>query len=160
MLNRRDRYEMKLVIQRVLQAQVYIDDNLFSAIGPGLMLLLGIHHQDNLEQILWSVDKLVHLRIFNDENGKMNRNVKECEGEILVVSQFTLYGNCLNGRRPDFIQAASPPIALSLYKQFIDELKKEAPHVKTGQFGAQMQVSLTNDGPVTFILDSLNRRKA
>jgi D-tyrosyl-tRNA(Tyr) deacylase len=145
---------MKLVIQRVLQAHVHIQQSLFSSIGPGLLVFIGIHQQDTLDQIRWCVNKLIHLRIFSDENGKMNKSIKESQGELLIVSQFTLYGNCLNGRRPDFIQAASPSLALPLYQQFVDEVKKEMESVKTGQFGADMQISLVNDGPVTFVIES------
>lgn len=145
---------MRLVIQRVREASVTIEQNLYSAIGPGLLVFLGIHHEDGMPQIKWLINKLVHLRIFSDEQGKMNRNVKEIEGEVLVVSQFTLYGNCLNGRRPDFIQAAPPSIAQALYQQFIEQLRQEIQVVQTGEFGADMQVALINDGPVTFLIES------
>ncbi len=145
---------MRLVIQRATSAAVHIQQQLYSAIGPGLVVLLGIHKDDGLEQVKWCVNKLVHLRLFSDAQGKMNVNIKEKGGSILIVSQFTLYGNCLSGRRPDFLQAAPPPIALPLYQQFIEELKKEVQIVETGEFGADMQVSLINDGPVTLIIDS------
>ncbi len=145
---------MRLVIQRVREASVTIEEKLYSAIGPGLLVLLGIHHDDGLPQIKWLIQKLVHLRIFSDEQGKMNRSVKDIEGEILVVSQFTLYGNCLNGRRPDFIQAAPPALAQALYQQFIEQLRQEIRVVKTGEFGAYMQVALVNDGPVTLLIES------
>ena len=144
---------MRLLIQRVLEAKVMIDKQIYSQIGPGLLVLLGIHRQDDATQIKWLVDKLIHLRIFRDAEGKMNRNVREMGGEILVVSQFTLYGNCLTGRRPDFIQAAVPVIAEPLYQQFIKHLKQEIGNVQTGVFGAEMQISLINDGPVTFLLE-------
>lgn len=145
---------MRLVIQRVREASVTIEQKLYSAIGHGLLVFLGIHHEDGVPQIKWLINKLVHLRIFSDERGKMNRNVKEIEGEVLVVSQFTLYGNCLNGRRPDFIQAAPPSIAQALYQQFIEQLRQEIQVVRTGEFGADMQVALINDGPVTFLIES------
>lgn len=145
---------MRLVIQRVREASVTIEENLYSAIGLGLLVFLGIHHDDGLPQIKWLIHKLIHLRIFSDEQGKMNRSLKEIEGEVLVVSQFTLYGNCLNGRRPDFIQAAPPALAQELYQQFIEHLRREIPVVKTGEFGANMQVALVNDGPVTLLIDS------
>lgn len=146
---------MRLLIQRVQEAQVSIQKQLYSQIGPGLLVLLGIHKEDNDSQIKWLVNKLVHLRIFGDEEGKMNRSVKDIGGQILLVSQFTLYGNCLNGRRPDFIQAAPPPIAQPLYQQFIEQLNLEMNQpIQTGLFGAEMQISLVNDGPVTFLLES------
>lgn len=145
---------MRMIIQRVSEAQVYIQQKLFSSIGPGFLVLLGIHKDDSLEQVKWSVNKLIHLRLFGDEQGKMNLNIKEKKGEILVVSQFTLYGNCSSGRRPDFLQAAQPSIALPLYDQFVGILKKEIASVQTGEFGADMQVALINDGPVTLWLDS------
>ncbi len=144
---------MKLVIQRVLEAKVMIDGQCYSEIGHGLLILLGIQKKDDTSPIHWLINKLIHLRIFGDEEGKMNRSLKQIDGQILVVSQFTLYGNCLNGRRPDFIQAAAPLVAEPLYQQFVEELKKEIKHVRTGVFGANMQMSLINDGPVTCILE-------
>lgn len=144
---------MRLLIQRVLEAKVLINKQVYSQIGSGLLVLLGIHKDDDDSQIKWLVNKLVHLRIFSDEEGKMNRSIKEINGQILVVSQFTLYGNCLNGRRPDFIQAAMPSIAESLYQQFVEQLRQEIGKVQTGLFGAEMQISLTNDGPVTFLIE-------
>ncbi|WP_068467129.1 D-aminoacyl-tRNA deacylase [Candidatus Protochlamydia phocaeensis] len=145
---------MRLVIQRVLEASVKINQQLYSSIGPGLLVLLGIHREDQIQQVLWCVNKLTHLRIFSDAQGKMNVSLKEAKGHVLVVSQFTLYGNCLGGRRPDFLQAAPPAQALPLYHRFIDELKREIEVVQTGEFGADMQVSLTNDGPVTLLIES------
>jgi D-tyrosyl-tRNA(Tyr) deacylase len=145
---------MRLLIQRVQKAQVLIQKELYSEIGSGLLVFLGIHKEDLPDQIAWLVNKLVHLRIFEDEEGKMNRSIKEIKGQILVVSQFTLYGNCLSGRRPDFIQAASPIIAQPLYEQFIQQLNQEIEEIQTGVFGAEMQISLINDGPVTFLLES------
>jgi D-tyrosyl-tRNA(Tyr) deacylase len=147
---------MRLLIQRVLEAKVVINKEVYSQIGSGLLVLLGIHKDDDSSQIKWLVNKLVHLRIFSDEEGKMNRSVKEIGGQILVVSQFTLYGNCLNGRRPDFIQAAMPAIAEPIYRQFVEQLGQEIENVQTGQFGAEMQISLTNDGPVTFLIERDN----
>jgi D-tyrosyl-tRNA(Tyr) deacylase len=145
---------MKLLIQRVQNAQIHIEDQLYSSIGRGLLVFLGIHKNDGGSQIGWCVKKLIHLRIFSDEQDKMNLSVKDIKGEILLVSQFTLYANCKNGRRPDYLDAAPPSTAIPLYEQFIAELKKEALPVKTGKFGANMQVSLINDGPVTLIIDS------
>ena len=147
---------MRLLIQRVQEAQVFIQKQLYSEIGPGLLVLLGIHKEDDASQIKWLVNKLIHLRIFSDEEGKMNRSLKEIGGQILIVSQFTLYGNCLNGRRPDFIQAAPPAIAQLLYQQFIEHLSQEIGTVRTGVFGAEMQISLINDGPVTFFIEPEN----
>jgi D-tyrosyl-tRNA(Tyr) deacylase len=144
---------MRLLIQRVQEARVFIQKQLHSEIGLGLLVFLGIHKEDQASQIPWFVNKLVHLRIFNDDEGKMNRSIKEKEGQILVVSQFTLYGNCLSGRRPDFLQAALPALALPLYQQFIEQLSQEIGIVQTGVFGAEMQISLINDGPVTFLLE-------
>lgn len=145
---------MRLLIQRVQEARVLIQKQLYSEIGSGLLVLLGIHKEDDASQIKWLINKLVHLRIFGDKEGKMNLSVKDIGGQILVVSQFTLYGNCLNGRRPDFIHAAPPSIALPLYQQFIDQLSQEVPQVQTGVFGAEMQIALINDGPVTFLIES------
>lgn len=148
---------MRLLIQRVQEARLLIEKKLYSEIGPGLLVLLGIHKDDQASQIKWLVNKLVHLRIFNDEEGKMNRSVKDIKGQIMVVSQFTLYGNCSNGRRPDFIQAAPPALAQPLYQQFIDQLGQEIPSLQTGLFGAEMQIALINDGPVTFLIESDKR---
>lgn len=145
---------MRLIIQRVTEAAVHVDNKPFSSIGRGLLVFLGIHHDDQSAQIKWLINKLVNLRIFSDAQGKMNLSVKDINGEILVVSQFTLYGNCLSGRRPDFLQAAPPAVAVHLYDQFVSELKKEISAVQMGAFGADMQVFLSNDGPVTFFIDS------
>lgn len=144
---------MRLLVQRVKEAQVLIHEKLHSQIGRGLLVFLGIHKEDHAGQIPWFVNKLVNLRIFSDQEGKMNRSLKEAGGSLMVVSQFTLYGNCLNGRRPDFIQAAPPAIAEPLYMQFIAQLKHEIEDVQTGVFGAEMQIALINDGPVTFLLE-------
>lgn len=145
---------MRLVIQRVTKAQVSIQERICGSINQGLLLFLGIHQDDQPQSISWLINKVVNLRIFGDENGKMNMSIKDVQGEVLIVSQFTLYGNCLNGRRPDFIQAAPPAIAIPLYEQFVEQMRKELPRVETGEFGADMQISLINDGPVTFVLDS------
>lgn len=148
---------MRLLIQRVQKAQLFIQKQLYSEIGPGLLVLLGIHKEDDASQIKWLVNKLVHLRIFSDEQGKMNRSVKEIDGQILVVSQFTLYANCLNGRRPDFIQAAPPAIAEPLYQQFVEQLNQEMGNIQTGVFGAEMQIALINDGPVTLLMEPISK---
>lgn len=151
---------MRLLIQRVQEARVIIQKQIYSEIGPGLLIFLGIHKEDDASHIQWLIHKLVHLRIFSDEEGKMNRSIKETKGQILVVSQFTLYGNCLSGRRPDFIQAAPPAVAQPLYEQFITQLNQEIEHIQTGLFGAEMQIALINDGPVTFLLEPEKRGKA
>lgn len=145
---------MRLLIQRVSQASVAVDAEIVGRINEGLLVFLGIHKDDTEESVDWLVKKLVHLRIFEDGQGKMNLSIQDVRGEILLISQFTLYANCLSGRRPDFISAAPPSKALPLYERFIIELKKYPIHVQTGEFGARMKVSLTNEGPATFILDT------
>ncbi len=150
---------MRLLIQRVQEARLFIQKQLYSEIGPGLLVFLGIHKEDDASQIQWLVNKLVHLRIFSDEEGKMNHSVKEMGGQILVVSQFTLYANCLNGRRPDFIQAAPPAMAEPLYHQFIEQLSQKIDSIRTGLFGAEMQIALINDGPVTLLIEPDNGLK-
>lgn len=145
---------MRLLIQRVKEASVTVNQQVCGKIKKGVLIFLGIHKNDTSQQIDWLVQKLIHLRIFPDEERKMNRNIQEAGGEILVVSQFTLYGNCLNGRRPDFIEAALPDIALPLYEQFNKELTRALGHsIQTGLFGALMEVALINDGPATFLLE-------
>lgn len=146
---------MRAVIQRVKSAHVTVDHHTIGKIQAGLLVLLGIQHKDNHVQCKWLAEKIVNLRIFPDDQDKMNLSVKDLQLGILVISQFTLYGNCLSGRRPDFIQAAPPEIALPLYNDFIKKIEHALGHpVETGSFGAKMQVHLINDGPVTFILDS------
>ena len=147
---------MRLVVQRVKEAEVKVDGRSTGKIGKGLLVLLGIHVEDQPETTARYVNKLVNLRIFEDEEGKMNRSVKDIGGEILVVSQFTLYGNCSKGRRPSFIEAAQPDLAIPLYEKFIHEVEKEIGSVKTGEFGASMAVSLINEGPVTIVVENLN----
>lgn len=144
---------MRLVVQRVSEAQVKVGGESVGAIGPGLMVLLGIHRQDTATLIPWMVNKLLHLRIFSDEEGKMNKSILDVKGQVLIVSQFTLYGNCTNGRRPDFLEAAPPVIALPIYEQFIEQLRQQI-EVQTGQFGAAMELALVNQGPVTLVIDS------
>lgn len=147
---------MKLVVQRVKEAEVNIDGRITGKIGHGLLVLLGIYVDDQPGMTTRYVNKLVNLRIFEDEEGKMNRSVKDVGGEVLVVSQFTLYGNCSKGRRPSFIEAAQPDLAIPLYEKFTAEVEKEMGSVQTGEFGASMKVSLINDGPVTIIVENLN----
>lgn len=144
---------MKAVVQRVKKASVTVDGNIVGSIGKGLMVLLGIHEHDTLNELQWMAEKLVKLRIFEDEEGKMNISVKDVGGEILLVSQFTLYGDLKKGTRPSFIEAARPEVAIPLYEKMIESLKSEGIHVETGIFGAMMDVELINSGPVTIILE-------
>ncbi len=145
---------MKVVIQRVSQAQVSIDKKVHGAIKNGLVVLLGISESDNLDAIKWLSNKIVNLRIFNDENEKMNLSVKDIQGDILLISQFTLYANTKKGMRPSYIQAAKPEIAIPLYEKFIEQLQMDlGKPIATGKFGADMKVALINDGPVTIIME-------
>ena len=144
---------MRAVIQRVQRARVTIDGEVAGEIGVGLLVLLGVTYSDKEEQANWLADKIVGLRIFADDEGKMNRDVTEAGGAVLVVSQFTLYGDCRKGRRPSFVDAAAPPIAIPLYEAFVNGVKRLGIPVATGRFGADMQVELVNDGPVTLIVD-------
>ena len=145
---------MRAVIQRVSEARVRIEGEIVGQIGPGLLVLLGVAKSDTEEQARWLADKTAGLRIFNDQEGKMNWDVGEIGGAILIVSQFTLYGDCNKGRRPSFIDAAPPEIAIPLYEAFINAIKAHGIPTQTGRFGAMMQVELINDGPVTLILES------
>ncbi len=145
---------MRAILQRVSEARVQIDGAIVGEIGHGLLVLLGVTKSDTAEQARWLADKIVSLRIFNDADGKTNRDLAEVAGAILVVSQFTLYGDCSKGRRPSFIDAAPPEVAIPLYEEFINAVKAHGIPTATGRFGAMMQVSLINDGPVTLILDS------
>ncbi|MFC1752150.1 D-aminoacyl-tRNA deacylase [Thermoproteota archaeon] len=146
---------MKLVIQRVSEADITINGKTTAKIGLGMLVLLGISKQDTEEQVKYLADKLIGLRIFEDEDGKMNKDIVQKNGEILIVSQFTLYADCKKGRRPGFESAAKPDVARPLYNYFISTLKQKFPHVKTGEFGADMTVKLVNDGPVTIIIEEL-----
>jgi D-tyrosyl-tRNA(Tyr) deacylase len=145
---------MRAVVQRVSEARVKIDGAVVGEITHGLLVLLGITHGDTPEQAEWLADKIVGLRIFEDDDGKMNRDVLEVGGGILIVSQFTLYGDCRKGRRPSFIEAAPPAVAVPLYAAFVDGIRARGVPTATGRFGAMMQVELVNDGPVTLIVDS------
>ncbi|SMO62822.1 D-aminoacyl-tRNA deacylase [Melghirimyces algeriensis] len=145
---------MRVVVQRAKEAQVIVEGKTTGRIDHGLVCLVGFTDGDGEEEIRYLVEKLIHLRIFNDEQGKMNRSLLDVGGEILSVSQFTLYGDCRKGRRPNFLAAAPPDVAENLYHQFNRELESRGVTVGTGVFGAMMQVQLTNDGPVTLILDS------
>lgn len=149
---------MRLIIQRVKSASVTIDNTLFSSINSGLMVLAGIEDADDEKDVDWLVQKLINLRIFSDPDGKMNLSVKEINGEVLVVSQFTLHASTQKGNRPSFIKAARPEKAIPLYDDFIEKLNKElGKDCKTGSFGADMKVELINDGPVTIFIDSKNK---
>lgn len=145
---------MKAVIQRVSNARVIVGEQQIAQIDKGMLVLLGVKKEDTQQETELLAKKTANLRIFNDEDGKMNLSLLDTEGEALVVSQFTLYGNCKKGRRPSFIEAALPEKADLLYQYYVDCLRKEGISVQTGQFQAMMQVELINDGPVTIILDS------
>ena len=144
---------MRLVIQRVLHAEVQVDGNTIGKIGKGLLVFVGAGQDDTKEITDKYLRKLLGLRIFEDENGKTNLSLKDVDGELLIVSQFTLYANCKKGNRPSFIEAGEPHMAEALYEYMIDEAKKSVPVVEHGEFGADMKVSLLNDGPFTVILD-------
>ena len=144
---------MRLVIQRVLHAEVQVDVNTIGKIGKGLLVFVGAGQDDTKEIADKYLRKLLGLRIFEDENGKTNLSLKDVDGELLIVSQFTLYANCKKGNRPSFIEAGEPHMAEALYEYMIDEAKKSVPVVEHGEFGADMKVSLLNDGPFTVILD-------
>lgn len=144
---------MKLIIQRVSSASVTVDGKVVSQIGKGLLILIGVSQNDEMAQIEWLAKKVSELRIFAAADGKMNLSVRDVAGEILLVSQFTLLADCRKGRRPDFTDAAKPEKAEDFYLKFADELKKIGLPVKLGIFGAMMEVSLINDGPVTIILE-------
>jgi D-tyrosyl-tRNA(Tyr) deacylase len=149
---------MRAVIQRVSRATVKIDHKIYSEIGPGLMVLIGIEEADNNEDIAWLCNKIIQLRIFNDSNGVMNLSVLETGGDIIAVSQFTLHAKTKKGNRPSYIKAANPDIAIPLYDSFIVSLSKLlGKNVKTGKFGAMMEVEIINDGPVTILIDTKNK---
>jgi D-aminoacyl-tRNA deacylase len=149
---------MKTVIQRVLSASVTIDDKVVAEIQKGLLILVGIEDADNLEDIDWLISKIVNLRIFGDENDVMNLSVKDIDGEILVVSQFTLHASTKKGNRPSYIKASKLEIAIPMYENFLQKLRYEfGKSIQTGVFGADMKVSLVNDGPVTIVIDSKNK---
>ena len=150
---------MKVVIQRVTRASVTIEQQLFSSIDKGMLILVGIQADDTDEDINWLASKIVNLRIFDDENGVMNKSILDSGGEILAVSQFTLMARTKKGNRPSYIDAAPPAISVPLYEKFVATLSQELhKEVQTGQFGANMKVELINDGPVTIIIDSKNRQ--
>ena len=149
---------MRAVIQRVSEANVTIDNIVRSSIQNGLLVLAGIEDADNTEDIVWLSSKIVNLRIFNDENGVMNRSVKEIAGNVLLVSQFTLHASTKKGNRPSYIKASKPDIAIPLYEQLISQLEQDlGKPIATGEFGADMKVGLINDGPVTIVIDTKSR---
>lgn len=149
---------MRIILQRVQEASVTIEEKINAQIGQGLLLLIGIEKEDLQEDIDWLCKKVLDLRIFSDDEGKMNRSVRDVEGDIIVVSQFTLHANIKKGTRPSFIKAARPEIAIPLYENFVQTIENSlGKKVGTGEFGADMNVALINDGPVTIILDSKNR---
>ena len=145
---------MRAVLTRVKHASVTIDGKVHGQIGEGFLILLGITHEDTEAQAIKLADKLTGLRIFEDENGKMNRGLDEVKGELLVVSQFTLYGNCKKGRRPEFLAAARPEVAIPLYEKCVELCRAKGFHTETGEFGAYMQVDSLNDGPLTLVVDT------
>ena len=145
--------KMKIVVQRVKEAEVKVDENVVGKIGKGFLVLLGVTHEDTKENADYLVKKLCKLRVFTDENDKMNLALKDVNGELLIVSQFTLYADCSQGNRPSFIEAAKPDKAKALYEYFCEECSKNDIKVEKGVFGANMKVSLINDGPVTIIIE-------
>lgn len=147
---------MRAVLTRVSRASVAIGGQVVGQIGPGFLILLGVGQNDTEAQCLKLADKLTGLRIFDDDNDKMNWSLTDVGGEILVISQFTLYGNCKKGRRPDYLAAARPEVAIPLYEKFVALCRDKGFHVETGEFGADMQVESVNDGPVTLVVDTDN----
>ncbi len=145
---------MRAVLQRVKHASVKVDGEVIGNISDGLLVLLGIKITDTEKELDWMVKKVAGLRIFTDTEGKMNKSLQDVNGEMLVVSQFTLYGDCIKGRRPSFTDAARPEKAIPLYEEFVHRVKKLGINVETGEFGADMKVELLNDGPVTLVLDT------
>ena len=150
---------MRALIQRVSSARVRVEGEITGEIGPGLLVLLGIGHGDGEAEVRLLAEKMINLRIFEDDQGKMNRSLLEVNGAVLVISQFTLYAECRKGRRPNFLAAAPPEQSVELYERFIAALRAREIMVATGRFGAEMEVELVNDGPVTIMLDSADWNK-
>ena len=149
---------MRVVIQRVTEASVMVDGNITGSIKYGLLVLQGIEDNDTAEDVIWLSNKICNLRIFNDEEGVMNKSLQQVGGDVLLVSQFTLFASTKKGNRPSYIKASKPPIAIPLYEAMIQQLQKDlGKPIQTGIFGADMKVSLLNDGPVTIIIDSKNK---
>ena len=150
---------MRAVIQRVIEANVRINGEIKDAIGTGFMVLLGIEHDDTIDDIEWLSNKIVHMRIFSDSNGLMNLALNDVNGDILLISQFTLHSSTKKGNRPSFLQAAKPTIAIPLYEKMIVQLERDlGKKIGVGLFGADMKVALINDGPVTILIDSKNKQ--
>ena len=145
---------MRAVVQRVASSRVTVDERVPGEVKKGLLVLLGVTHDDTSKDVDYMVDKVTNLRIFEDENDKMNLSLKDIGGEVMAVSQFTLYGDARKGRRPSFSDAARPDVANPLYEEFVEKLRAQGITVGTGEFGAHMMVELTNDGPVTILLES------
>ncbi|KHD38413.1 tyrosyl-tRNA deacylase [Clostridium acetobutylicum] len=145
---------MRAVVQKVKRSSVKVDGKVVGQIGKGINALIGITEGDTLEDIEYLKNKILNLRIFEDEEGKLNKSLKDVNGELLVISQFTLYGDCRRGRRPSFIEALSGDKSEKIYNDFVDLCRKEVPNVQTGVFGAHMDVDIQNDGPVTLLIDS------
>ena len=145
---------MKAVLTRVKRASVTIDEQETRSIGAGFLILLGVTNEDGAEQADKLADKLCNLRIFEDEDGKINRGLEDVGGEVMIISQFTLYGNCRKGRRPEFLSAARPDVAIPLYERFVQRVRDKGLHVETGEFGAYMEVDSLNDGPFTLVVDT------
>ena len=149
---------MRAIIQRVSKASVTIEEKIKGKIGHGLLVLLGIEDQDGADDIEWLSKKIINLRIFDDADRAMNLSVKECNGDILLISQFTLFASTKKGNRPSYIRASKPAIAIPLYEKMITQMEEDAgKKIETGEFGADMQVALVNNGPVTIFIDSKNR---
>ncbi|MEM9297854.1 MAG: D-aminoacyl-tRNA deacylase [Bacteroidota bacterium] len=150
---------MIVVVQRVSEASVKIEGHIKGTIGPGVVVLLGIEEEDAVEDITWLSNKIVNLRIFNDPDGVMNKSILQTGGGVLLISQFTLHASTKKGNRPSYIKAAKPNIAIPLYEQFISQLAKDlGKPISTGEFGADMKVSLVNDGPITIIIDTKDKK--
>lgn len=145
---------MRAVVQRVKSSSVEVDGEIIGSIGKGINLLVGINKEDTKEDIEYIVRKVLGMRIFEDDNGKMNYSLQDIQGELLVISQFTLYGDCRKGRRPDFMQALGGNEAIELYNELVKAFKEHIPNLQTGKFGADMKVDIINDGPVTLLLES------
>jgi D-aminoacyl-tRNA deacylase len=145
---------MRAVVQRVTKAEVVVDGVPVARIGEGILALVAISRRDTLKDLQWMAQKIAELRIFDDDQGKLNLSLRDTNGQLLVVSQFTLYGDCRKGRRPSYIEAAPPAEAAEMYRQFIEIVRHQVPDAQTGQFQASMEVMLTNSGPVTLILES------
>jgi len=144
---------MRVVLQRVKEASVTVDQEVIGQIKQGFLLLVGVTHEDTIDQVNWLADKIAGLRVFEDEEERMNRSLQDVDGQVLSVSQFTLYGDVKKGRRPAFTEAAKPDLANELYEAFNERLRAQGLTVETGQFGAMMDIALVNDGPVTLILE-------